>query len=164
MPVLEVLSGGMAHRGCLGLAMAAGLGVLQGCAAIGGDMAYSAAFRMQQQDVATLPAPDQARLSQVQVLPAEPAAAFTRKGPAQGLACKLSVAPLVPVWLWKPQPSVLNGDTPQAVALTQLKLSALRAGGNAVLAPQCTHNDSIDWRNNCFETWICKGEAVWVPD
>jgi hypothetical protein len=77
-----------------------------------------------------------------------------------GLACKLSVAPLDPVWVWKPPLSESNGSSPEQVAMTQLKIRAVRSGANAVLSTVCVHNDALDWANNCFESWVCKGQAV----
>ncbi|MGB9150262.1 MAG: hypothetical protein WCB36_08450 [Burkholderiales bacterium] len=85
---------------------------------------------------------------------------YASKGKIVSLACKLSVAPLVPVWTWRPPLSDANGRTPEEAALTQLKLTAVRAGGNAIFSHACVHGDSIDWSNNCFETWICRGEAT----
>nr|MBP6110742.1 hypothetical protein [Rhodocyclaceae bacterium]MBP6280384.1 hypothetical protein [Rhodocyclaceae bacterium] len=73
------------------------------------------------------------------------------------------VALLVFKWTWRPVLNELNGLTPEAAALTQLRLKALKKGANAVAAPVCTHNVGIDWGNNCFESWVCTGQAVLVP-
>ena len=144
--------------------MARGLAVLSislqcGCAAVG-DAAYSAALRIKTEDASGLSAAELRRLGQVQVHSSGKALAYVSVAHVNGLACKLSVAPLIPVWVWKPPLSEPNGSTPEQVAMTQLKIRALRSGGNAVLAPVCVHHDGLDWANNCFESWICNGEAI----
>ena len=127
-----------------------------------GDAAYSAAFRIKLEDASKLSSDELQQLQNVQLLSPDKGLAYASKGEVKGLACKLSVAPLIPVWVWRPVPSELNGKTPEELALTQLKIKAVKAGGNAVLSSACTHSDSLDWTNNCFETWICAGEAVHV--
>ena len=79
------------------------------------------------------------------------------------MSCKLTVAVLVFKWTWRPQLNETNGKTPEEAARTQLLLKAMQKGANAVAAPRCTHKDGIDWGNNCFESWLCTGQAVWVP-
>jgi hypothetical protein len=130
-----------------------------GCAIVG-DAAYSAAFRIKTEDASGLSSADLRRLGRVPVHSSGTALAYVPVAQVSGLACKLSVAPLIPVWLWRPPVSELNGSTPEQVAMTQLKVRALRSGGNAILSPVCVHNEGLDWQNNCFESWICKGEAI----
>jgi hypothetical protein len=87
----------------------------------------------------------------------------TPKGEVVGLACKLTVALLVFKWIWRPELNEINGKTPEEAARTQLLVKAMQMGANAVAAPSCTHKDGIDWGNNCFESWVCSGQAVLVP-
>jgi hypothetical protein len=85
------------------------------------------------------------------------------KGEVVGLACKLTVALLVFKWNWRPELGDTNGKTPEEAARTQLRLKAMNLGANAVASPICIHKDGIDWGNNCFESWVCTGQAVLLP-
>lgn len=58
--------------------------------------------------------------------------------------------------------SVLSGKTDKETAVTQLKIKALKLNVNAVLYPTCSHDTSVDWSNNCWESWVCVGEAIRV--
>lgn len=145
-------------RAMVGLAMIAS----SGCAAIGGDVAYSAIFRISIEDASSLSADELQELRQIKLYSSDKVVTYVSKGEVKGLSCKLSIAPLIPIWHWKPAMSERNGSTPEEVAMTQLKIKALRAGGNAVLSTACSHNDGLDWGNNCFESWTCAGKAVRV--
>jgi hypothetical protein len=148
-------------------AAAALLPGLTGCAVVGlgygGDAAYSAAFREKIVEAASLSADEQSRLQQVRVVDSAQGIEGAPKGEVVGLACKLTVAVLVFKWVWKPQLNEANGLTPEDAARTQLRIKAMQAGANAVVAPSCTHKDGIDWGNNCFESWRCTGQAFVVP-
>jgi hypothetical protein len=144
----------------LGLVIAAALGgTMCGCAVVG-DAAYSAAFRTPFVDVTKLSAEELHQLAAIQVREARDELAYVSRGKVVGLACSLSVAPLVPIFFWTPPLSAVNGSTPKDVAMTQLKIKALKLGANAVLGPSCVHHETLDWGNNCFESWACRGEAV----
>ena len=80
-----------------------------------------------------------------------------------GLSCKLTAALLVFKWVWTPELNEGNGLTPQAAALTQLRIKALLSGANAVVAPSCKRSEGLDWGNNCFESWRCTGQAYLLP-
>ncbi|MGB8855392.1 MAG: hypothetical protein WCC58_01825 [Burkholderiales bacterium] len=138
--------------------------LLSGCAALVGDAAYSAAFRIKIEDIAKISSEELQQVRDVKLISFPSESPYVAKGKIVSLACKLSVAPLVPVWTWRPPLSDTNGRTPEEAALTQLKLTAVRAGGNAIFSHACVHGDSIDWSNNCFETWICRGEAARVAE
>jgi len=132
---------------------------MSGCAVVG-DAAYSAAFRTTFVDVAKLSAEELRQLDAIQVREAREELVYVSRGKVTGLACSLSVAPLVPVFFWTPPLSEVNGRTPKEAAMTQMKGKALKLGANAVLSPSCVHHDIVDWGNNCFESWACTGEAV----
>ena len=132
---------------------------MSGCAVVG-DAAYSAAFRTRFVDVTELSAEELHRLAAIQLRETADASLYVSRGKVTGLACSLSVAPLVPIFFWAPPLSAANGSTPKEVAMTQLKIKALKLGANAVSAPSCIHHEIVDWANNCFESWVCSGEAM----
>ncbi|WP_124540332.1 hypothetical protein [Piscinibacter terrae] len=139
---------------------------VSGCASIGTSYgvegAYNAALRTKIEDVSKLPEQEQLRLREVKFIESTGLASIP-KGEVVGLACKLTVAVLVFKWTWRPELNETNGKTPEEAARVQLLLKAMQRGANAVVAPSCTHKDGIDWGNNCFESWVCTGQAVWVP-
>ena len=147
-------------RGAIGCLAILSCALLQGCAALAGDAAYSAAFRIKIEDVSQLSADERRQLLDVKLVTAPAGPDYLSKGKITSIACKLSIAPLIPVWTWRPVLSEANGTTPEEAALIQLKLKAVRAGGDALIASSCIHHSSIDWSNNCFETWMCTGEAA----
>jgi len=139
--------------------VAAAGATMSGCAVVG-DAAYSAAFRTTFVDVAKLSAEELRQLDAMQVREARDGLVYVSRGKVTGLACSLSVAPLVPVFFWTPPLSEVNGRTPKEAAMTQMRVKALKLGANAVLSPSCVHHDIVDWGNNCFESWACTGEAM----
>ncbi len=56
--------------------------------------------------------------------------------------------------------SAFSGNTEKDAAITQLKIKALKVGSNAILYTTCSHDSSVDWGNNCWDSWVCVGEAV----
>jgi len=56
--------------------------------------------------------------------------------------------------------SAISGNTSEQAAITQLKIKAVKLNANAILYPTCSHDASVDWGNNCWESWVCIGEAV----
>ena len=87
------------------------------------------------------------RLHNVRLLDSDNGIHYTSLGRVKGLSCKGS-------WM--------SGDTKQEAAMTQLKMKAVQMDANAVLYPTCSHDASVDWGNNCWESWVCVGEAVRV--
>lgn len=85
-------------------------------------------------------------------------------GKFQGLACQVSTSNLESGRRWWPKLSEANGLTPEQVALRQLQLKAFRAGGNALINWTCVHKPEVDWLNNCFESWVCSGEAIRIAE
>ena len=143
------------------------LPLVSGCASIGaaygGESAYNAAFRVKIEETSKLPEDERIRLKQISFVDSAAGLNGTPKGEVVGLACKLTVALLVFKWTWQPELNETNGLTPEQAARTQLQLKAMRNGANVVAAANCTHKDGIDWGNNCFESWVCTGQAFLVP-
>ena len=143
------------------------LALLSGCASINTayvvDAAYNAEFRVKIDDASKLPEQDQSRLKQIKFIESAVPLAGTAMGQVVGLSCKLTVALFVFQWTWRPELNETNGQTPKEAARTQLLVKAMQKGANAVAAASCIHKDGIDWGNNCFESWVCTGEAVLVP-
>lgn len=48
----------------------------------------------------------------------------------------------------------------EAEALDQLKLKAAQLGANVVANVACQHRSGVDWTNNCWESYICVGDAL----
>jgi hypothetical protein len=139
-------------------AFALGFALLGGCALAVGDIAdkpYTAAFRTDIQDTATLTADEQSRLSRVQVYDTATGLSYTSFGNLTGLSCRETTR-------WVPPLSDMNGTTPELAAMTQLEVKTLKAGGDAIPAPTCKHRSTIDGGNNCFASWRCTGEVIRV--
>jgi hypothetical protein len=132
---------------------------LSGCGALLVDHVYAAAFRIPIVNPARLPADDVAKAKALDIFASGQGLTYTSKGPAKGFACKLLG---LSGWVWNPPVLEASGETPETAAMSQLRLKAVQLGGNAVLAPACVHGDAWDWKNDCFDTWTCTGEAVVV--
>ncbi len=133
-----------------------GCAPLSGCALVAGDIAdagYNAAFRTKIEDTATLSADELRDLTRVQIYSANTGLTYTSVGQIESLSCRETTR-------WIPALSEINGRTPEEAAMTQLKVKAIKAGGNAILAPTCVHHSKMDWGNNCFASWICTGVAI----
>ena len=137
---------------------------VSGCASVvagvAADVVYTEVFRPRIEDASKLSAQELERVRGIPILASEGAQAHIVVGNVKGLACEVSVAPLIPVFYWVPKLSDANGNTPEEVAMMQLKLAARRVGANALLAPSCKHSEGIDWATNCFDSWVCAGVAV----
>jgi hypothetical protein len=138
-----------------------------GCASIGASIgveaSYNAAFRAKLEDISKKPIEDQIKTQQVRFLDESPNLAVQQKGQVVGLSCKLTPAVFVFSWVWHPELNEINGMNPEDAARRQLSFKAMQLGANAVVKASCTHRDGIDWGNNCFESWICTGQAILVP-
>jgi hypothetical protein len=53
-----------------------------------------------------------------------------------------------------------SGNVSEEAAMTQLKIKAIKLNANAILYPTCSQDSSVDWSNNCWESWVCVGEAA----
>jgi hypothetical protein len=132
--------------------------LLSGSALVVGDIAdtaYTAAFRTDIVDTSVLSSDELQRVLQLQTYEAEAVFAYTSIGQQTGLSCRETTR-------WVPVLSERNGMTPEEVAMTQLKVKVIKAGGDAVRAPTCVHRSTIDWKDNCFASWTCTGEAIRV--
>lgn len=136
--------------------MALSCSLLCGCAVVG-DISYTAAFRTIIEDASKLSTDDLRQLQQIKLYSSGTSLTHTSVGQVKGISCKLSAGLM---WRWKPALSEPNGNTPEEAAMMQLKIKALRAGGNAIVLPLCSHTEGVDLGNNCFESWICAGEAI----
>jgi hypothetical protein len=140
-----------------------GCAVLNGCAVIGSAVGltvgaiYTAASRIRIEDASGLSTDDLRQLQQVRFYNTDNDLIYTSVGHVKGLSCKADA-----LRGWIPDLSELNGRTPEEAAKTQLRIQAMRAGANAVLNPICLHNESADWPNNCWQSWVCEGQAICV--
>ena len=144
-------------------ALTIGCCLLSGCAATSGSGSGAAAPTAEPpvvEDTSRLSAEDLRLLQAVRIHESNKGLVVVSKGPVAGLACKVAVGFFAPQWIWKPALSEIDGGTPQLAAMTQLKLRAVRRGGNAVIAPTCAHNEWFDWKNGCVESWVCEGQAA----
>lgn len=69
---------------------------------------------------------------------------YTPLGSIKGISCK---------------GSAVSGNTKEDAAMTQLKIKAVKMNANAIFFATCSHDASVDWGNNCWESWVCVGEA-----
>lgn len=72
---------------------------------------------------------------------------FKSLGQIKGLSCK---------------GSAFSGNSMQEAAMIQLKIKAIKVNANAILYPTCSHDASVDWGNNCWDSWVCVGDAAWI--
>lgn len=140
--------------------------LLNGCASLAASVSanalHSAAFRVKVEDFSKLKPKQLDSASSILLFASGRGLEALDKGPVAGLACKLSVAPFIPKFFWYPPLSDDLAPTPEDAARLQLKIKAVLAGGNAIIEPVCAHHDGIEWANNCFDSWVCKGRAVWI--
>ena len=112
--------------------------VLSGCAGFG-----------QVERIADLSAEQLRQIGNVQFYESDKNLDYKSLGKIKGISCK---------------GSAFSGDTSKEAALMQLKIKAIKIGANAVLYPTCSHDASVDWSNNCWESRVCIGEAAIVND
>ena len=89
------------------------------------------------------------KVNEVQFYESDKDLAYTSLTKIKGISCKGSPH---------------SGDTSKEAAMMQLKIKAVKQGANAVLFPTCSHDASVDWTNNCWESWVCIGEAALVKN
>jgi hypothetical protein len=85
------------------------------------------------------------RVNQVELLDKTPDQDYISLGKIKGLSCK---------------GSAFSSASDKESALFQLKLKAIKNNANAILYPTCSHDASVDWGNNCWDSWVCIGEAI----
>lgn len=87
-----------------------------------------------------------ARAAAVQIFPGEPGRSYEVIGPVSGLSCNRN--------------KYQAQDISDAEALQGVKLNAVRLGADAVINTFCQTNSDTDWRNNCWASVKCIGDAV----
>ena len=112
--------------------------IFSGCAGLG-----------QVERISDLSAEHLRQISNVQFYETDKNLDYQSLGKIKGISCKGSAN---------------SGDTSKEAALMQLKIKAIKIGANAILYPTCSHDASVDWSNNCWESWVCIGEAAIVND
>lgn len=111
---------------------------LSGCAGFG-----------QVERVADL-APEQLRqIHSIRIVTGADNITYKSLGMIKGLSCK---------------GSPYSGASAQEDALMQLKIKAVKLGANGILFPTCSHDVSVDWSNNCWESWVCMAEAILIVE
>ncbi|OOF07960.1 hypothetical protein BZG82_15780 [Salinivibrio sp. PR5] len=86
-------------------------------------------------------------MNEIEIIQNPSSLKYVSKGKIKGISCK---------------GSAFSGDTSEQAAMTQLKIKAVQLGANAVLYPTCSQDASVDWGNNCWESWVCIGEAAFL--
>ena len=112
--------------------------VLSGCAGLG-----------QVERVADLSVEQLRQVNNIQFYESDKNLRYTTLGRIKGISCK---------------GSAFSGGARKEAAMMQLKIKAVKIGANAVLYPTCSHDVSVDWANNCWESWVCIGEAAIVKE
>lgn len=110
--------------------------VVSGCAGFG-----------QVERVSDLPTDQLRQLNQIKFYESDSGLKYSDLGRVKGLSCK---------------GSAFSGNSLEDAARTQLKIKAVKVGANGVLFPMCSHDASVDWGNNCWESWVCVGQAIRV--
>lgn len=107
---------------------------LSGCAGFG-----------QIESVSTLSPQQLQNLSTLSISKTTPKRSYASLGTVKGLSCV---------------GSAISGTAKEEAAMTQMKIKAIKLEADAVLYPTCAHDASVDWGNNCWESWVCAGEAI----
>ncbi|SEL64857.1 RcsF lipoprotein [Nitrosovibrio tenuis] len=110
--------------------------LLTGCAGLG-----------QVERISDLSGEQLKQMRDIQLYDSDKGLNFRSHGRIKGLSCKGSG--------W-------SGYSREDSAMTQLKIKAVKVRANGILYPTCSHDASVDWGNNCWESWVCVGEAITV--
>lgn len=108
--------------------------VLSGCAGL-----------WQVERVADLSPQQLQQIHSIRVVTGEENITYKSLGMIKGLSCK---------------GSPYSGASTREDAMMQLKIKAVKLGANGILFPTCSHDVSVDWSNNCWESWVCMAEAI----
>ena len=93
---------------------------------------------------------DRAKLASIQVHQGAPDRSYEIIGPVSGLSCNRN--------------KYQAQDISDAEALQGVKINAVLLGANAVINTFCQTNSDADWRNNCWASVKCIGDAVRFKD
>jgi hypothetical protein len=96
--------------------------------------------------VETLSPSQRASVLNVKVLDAAPTGAYSSLGAVSGLSCNRN----------KFQAPNVSSDE----AMQGLLIQAAQRGANAVMNTLCQTNSDTDWRNNCWASVKCVGDAI----
>ena len=86
------------------------------------------------------------RLSQIKEYTTDEGLTYISLGSIRGLSCEGGTA--------------MSASANVEGAMAQLRIKAVQLGGNGILYPVCSQNAGVDWRNNCFDSVVCVGEAI----
>ncbi|MCK0754122.1 hypothetical protein [Chromohalobacter japonicus] len=84
-------------------------------------------------------------MNEIQTINNPDSVKYFSKGKIKGISCK---------------GSAFSGNTSKEAAMTQLKIKAVKMKADAISYPICSQDASVDWSNNCWESWVCIGEAA----
>jgi uncharacterized protein YbjQ (UPF0145 family) len=87
-----------------------------------------------------------ARTAAVQIYSGATARPYEVIGPVTGLSCNRN--------------KFQAQDVSDAEALQGIKINAAQMGADAVINTVCQKNSDTDWRNNCWASVKCIGDAV----
>jgi len=82
----------------------------------------------------------------MQVFKGDPGRPVVAVGMVEGLSCHRN--------------AYSTNDVSEAEAIAGLKLRAAQLGADAVVSVVCQKDSGTDWRNNCFGSVKCVGDAV----
>ena len=82
----------------------------------------------------------------VRIIEGTPAQAYDMLGTVDGLACKRN--------------AYMETEVARSEAMDEIKVKAAKLGANAVINLVCQKSSSTDWRNNCWASDKCIGDAV----
>jgi len=100
--------------------------------------------------IETISSAQRAAVNQVRILDATPAGNYESLGTVSGLSCNRN----------KFQAPNISHDE----ALEGVRIQAAQRGANAVMNLVCQTNSDTDWRNNCWASVKCIGDAVKVNE
>lgn len=89
---------------------------------------------------------DRAKAAAVQIFQGTPDRAYEVIGPVTGLSCNRN--------------KYQAQDVSDSEALQGVKINAAQVGADAVINTFCQKNSDTDWRNNCWASVKCIGDAV----
>jgi len=89
---------------------------------------------------------DRARAASIQIFQGAPDRSYEIIGPVTGLSCNRN--------------KYQAQDISDAEALQGVKINAVALGADAVINTFCQTNSDTDWRNSCWASVKCIGDAV----
>lgn len=93
---------------------------------------------------------DRAKAASIQIFQGAPDHNYKTIGPVSGLSCNRNKYQVQ--------------DISDSEALQGIKIRAARLGADAVINTFCQKNSDADWRNNCWASIKCIGDAVNFKD